>query len=110
MKSTTQFHRGLKTFAVKSAALLLALACANIASAQNNTGPGSANGTSAGASFTSGTDNTAYGFSALQSDTTGSRNTAVGSLTLQNNIAGGNNTAVGYGALTVSIASNNTAL
>src|SRR5438067_13856599 len=95
--------------------LVLILASADIASAQlNNTTnrPNAAvtNGTSAGASMTTGDDNSAYGFSALRFTTTGLRNTALGSLTLRNNAAGNDNTAVGSRALNVSIASNNTAL
>src|SRR5207248_2297159 len=95
--------------------LILALASANIASAQlNNTtnGPNAAvtNGTNAGAGMTTGDDNSAYGFSALQKTKTGIGNTAVGSQALKTSIAGSHNTAVGYGALTVDTASDNTAL
>ncbi|PYK96391.1 MAG: hypothetical protein DME32_17785 [Verrucomicrobia bacterium] len=95
--------------------LLVILASAKIASAQlNNTtnGPNAVvtNGTNAGASMTTGDDNSAYGFSALQKTKTGLGNTAVGSLSLKNNIAGSHNTAVGYSALTVDTAGDNTAL
>src|SRR5438477_11902120 len=95
--------------------LILALASANIASAHlNNTtnGPNAAvtNGTNAGASMTTGDDNSAYGFSALQKTTTGIGNTAIGSLALKSDIAGSHNTAVGYGALNYNTGYDNTAL
>jgi len=102
-----QFHCSLIPLAVRSTALILALASANIASAQvHNT----KTGVSAGASITTGDEDTADGFSALQLTNTGSFDTAVGSLALQKNTAGSSNTAVGYMALTLNTASNNTAL
>jgi hypothetical protein len=80
-----QFHCSLIPLAVRSTALILALAFANIASAQvHNT----KTGVSAGASITTGDEDTADGFSALQLTNTGSFDTAVGSLALQKNTAG----------------------
>src|SRR5438067_837372 len=107
MKHTIPFHHGLMPLAVRSTALILALASANIASAQvHNT----KTGVSALASITTGDENTADGFSALQFTNTGGKNTAVGSISLQKNTSGSTNTAVGYAALAVNNANGNTAL
>ena len=109
MKPIIQFQRCSISLAVRSTVLILALASADIASAQvHNT----KTGVNAGASITTGDEDTADGFSALQLTNTGSFNTAVGSLALQKNTAGINNTAVGYQALTLNnaTASGNTAL
>jgi len=107
MKTTTQFHRGLMALAAKSAALVLALASANLASAGvNNTHTGD----NALNSITTGANNTADGWSAMQNTTTGRRNTAVGSQALKSNVAGNQNTAIGYDALEFNTASDNTAL
>src|SRR5437763_13370801 len=85
MKHTIPFHHGLIPLAVRSTALVLALASAKIVAAQvHNT----KTGVNAGASITNGDENTADGFSALQLTNTGSFNTAVGSLALQRNTAG----------------------
>ena len=56
-------------------------------------------GDSAGASLTSGSDNTGIGFSSLGSVTTAQRNTALGVFTLVSNISGNYNTAQGFSAL-----------
>ena len=101
MKTTVQFPSGLMALAAKSAALVLALASANLASAQTNN---TRTGVNAGASITTGDENNSDGFSALRLNTGGSQNTAVGSLSLQNNKTGLYNTAVGYKALTVNTA------
>jgi hypothetical protein len=107
MKPIIQFHRDLIPLVVKSTALILALASAQIATAQlHNT----KTGVNAGASITTGDENTSDGFSALQLTNTGSFNTAVGSLALQKNTTGINNTAVGYQALTLNIGAGNTAI
>src|SRR5437588_21863 len=107
MKPIIQFHCRLISLAVRSIALILVFASANLASAQvHNT----KTGVSAMTSITTGDENTADGFSALQLTTTGSFNTAVGSLSLQKNTEGINNTAVGYQALTLSIGAGNPAL
>ena len=66
--------------------------------AGNNT----AEGDSALANLTSGTDNTAIGFGALFSNTSGSSNTAVGTSALDSNTTGTNDTATGFQALAVS--------
>jgi len=98
-----QFHCSLIPLAVRSTALILALASANIASAQvHNTKnrrqpPGRASPT--------GDEDTADGFSALQLTNTGSFDTAVGSLRASEKILqGSSNTAVGYMALTLNTA------
>ena len=107
MKPIIQFHCRLISPAISSIALILVLACANVATAQvHNT----KTGTNALASITTGDENTSDGFSALQLTNTGSLNTAVGSIALQKNTAGSGNTAVGYGALTLNTANGNTAL
>src|SRR5882762_7098891 len=98
MRAITRFSCGLMALPARSAALILALASANIASAQTNN---TKTGGSALISITTGDDNTADGFSALQLTNTGIRNTAVGSLSLNSNTSGSYSTAVGYGALKV---------
>src|SRR3982751_4905984 len=105
MKPIIQFHRDLIPLVVKSTALILALASAQIATAQlHNT----KTGVNAGASINTGDDNTSDGFSALQLTNTGSFNTAVGSLALQKNTAGINNTSVVYAALLLNLGASHT--
>ncbi len=107
MKTNTQFHRSLIALAAKSAALVLALASANLASAQTNN---TRTGANALADITTGDLNTADGAYALLHTTTGRLNTAVGANSLKFNTAGNQNTAVGYAALQFNTASGNTAL
>ena len=104
MKSIIQSHHGLKALTTGIASILLAWASVHPATAQiHNTtnGPNAVitNGIGAGASMTTGHDNSAYGFDALNLTTTGIANTALGSVALKSNTTGGFNTAVGYGTL-----------
>ena len=90
MKSIIQSHHGLKALTTGIASILLAWASVHPATAQiHNTtnGPNAVitNGIGAGASTTTGHDNSAYGFDALNLTTTGIANTALGSVALKSN-------------------------
>lgn len=115
MKATHKITRVLAALAAGVGALILALASANIASAQTNTtnGPNATltNGIRAGANMAAdGQHNSAYGNTALRFNTTGDFNNAFGSLALTANVTGNYNTGIGYGALNSNTESFNTSV
>src|ERR1700751_1160089 len=85
--------------------LLMLVAGASGAAAQNNTNFGN----ESLSSVTTGTGNSAFGDSALRLDPTGSNNSALGFGAMFNNASGNRNTAMGVGALDINNADDNSA-
>ena len=95
MKSQITNRSGLRVVKSGIGICILASALIEGAAAQTNVKLG----TGAGASISSGTNDTAIGAGALTTTTTGSFNTAVGSSALRKNTTGASNVGFGYQAL-----------